>query len=94
MQNTTEDVDIQITEYNIDPLCEFNNKTYKADNLWVNKQAKKTFKKWFETNCYFNKSCTFDNKEIAKGYIMEESIMGKEATIFDMVSESCKNRME
>ena len=58
--NTTEDLEQKITEFNVDPLCEFENKTKHAKkNFWVNDEADKAFRSWFENNCYFNRSCTF-----------------------------------
>lgn len=48
-ENAAEDLDIEITANNIDPLCEFKNSTrHHSDNLWKSKEAELAFENWFE----------------------------------------------
>lgn len=42
-------------------------KQYKK-TFWANDASEDAFRKWFDTNCYFNKSCTFDENKIAEFY--------------------------
>ena len=67
--NTTEDLEQKMTEFNVDPMCEFHNKTkHVKKNFWVNDEAERLFKAWFETKCYFSKTCSINTKEIAEFY--------------------------
>ena len=52
--NKTEDLEIKVTANNVDPLCNYINKTKASDNLWSSKAAETAFVTWFEKECYFN----------------------------------------
>ena len=81
--DTLKDLDQKVTKFNIDPLCEFVNGTYKKENLWVDKEAETEFANWFEKNCYYNKSCKFDPAKIFK-----------DSNFWDKTSDSCKRRIQ
>lgn len=71
-----------MTEFNVDPLCEFVNKTkHTKKNFWVNDEADKAFRSWFEINCYFNKSCTFNTTQFGEYY--NETALKPSSTYMD-----------
>ena len=37
-----------MTKNNVDPECEYRNKTKHNENLWVNDHAENAFMRWFE----------------------------------------------
>jgi len=89
----TEDLEVKITANNVDPECKYLNKTRKNENLWASPEAETAFMKWFEDECYFKKSCTFDVNEIGKYYEDSNPKEDKKVSFFEMVSDDCKTRM-